>query len=114
MRKCLIAVDGSNRTEWERQREREEFARTARVVEPLGSSLSARFTRSQKEVATEQSTEEEVYWHSCVGVISQKCLQEKKYYQFLYILLGKIVSVTCYIPSWQIWMIFSHGIFLIQ
>ena len=56
-----MVVDGSNRTEWEQQREREEFARTARVVEPLGSSLSTRFTRSQKEVTTEGSMEEEVY-----------------------------------------------------
>ena len=56
-----MAVDDSNRTEWERQREREEFARTARVVQPLGSSLSTRFTRSQKEITTEGSTEEEVH-----------------------------------------------------
>lgn len=81
----LIALDGSNRTEWERQREREEFARTARVVEPLGSSLSTRFTRSQNEVFTEGSMEEEVYWYAYyIDAISQKCLPGEKFDQFCY------------------------------
>lgn len=55
----FIADDGK-RTEWERQREREEFARTARVFQPMGSSLTSRFTRSQKEVPDEGPMEEEV------------------------------------------------------
>ena len=32
-------------TEWERQRERNEFARTRQVYQPLAVSLSTRFTR---------------------------------------------------------------------
>ena len=56
----LIAADDGNRTEWERQREREEFARTARVFQPMGSSLTSRFTRSQKEAQVEGSPEVDV------------------------------------------------------
>lgn len=54
------SIDDDSRTEWERQREREEFARTARVVQPLGSSLTSRFTRSQEEASTKEPAEEEV------------------------------------------------------
>ena len=32
-------------TEWERQRERDEFARMKRVYQPLSVALSTRFTR---------------------------------------------------------------------
>ena len=56
----FTVVDSGNRTEWERQREREEFARTAHVVQPLGSSLTSKFTRSQDNTATEESAMEEV------------------------------------------------------
>ena len=41
-------------TEWERQKEQEEFSRAAKVFQPLVSSLSSRFTR-----ATDQETAEE-------------------------------------------------------
>ena len=33
-------------TEWERQKEKEEFSRAARVYQPLSTSLESRFTRS--------------------------------------------------------------------
>ena len=36
-------------TEWERQREREEFVRISRVYQPLSTSLSARFTKGETE-----------------------------------------------------------------
>lgn len=32
-------------TEWERQREREQFSRISRVYQPLSVSLTSRFTR---------------------------------------------------------------------
>ena len=58
---CFFFVaDDGNRTEWERQREREEFARTSRVFQPMGSSLTSRFTRSRNEAPAEGTTEEEV------------------------------------------------------
>lgn len=66
----LLTVDDSNRTEWERQREREEFARTARVFQPLGSSLSSKFTRSQEEIPTGRANEEEVYVNAHVDNVS--------------------------------------------
>jgi len=45
-------------TEWERQREREEFSRTARVYQPLSVSLSSRFTRAEE---AEKSKKSEVH-----------------------------------------------------
>lgn len=36
-------------TEWERQREREEFSRAARAHRPLTTSLASRFTRGSGE-----------------------------------------------------------------
>ena len=36
-------------TEWERQREREQFSRTSRVYQPLSVSLNTRFTREGSE-----------------------------------------------------------------
>ena len=46
-------------TEWEQQREREEFARTARVHQPLTTSLTSKFTHA-KEDQKEESEGEEV------------------------------------------------------
>ena len=56
----LLTIDDGNKTEWERQREREEFTRIARVFQPLGSSLTSQFTRSQEEASTEGPAEVEV------------------------------------------------------
>ena len=36
-------------TEWERQKEKEEFSRVAKVFQPLASSLTSRFTRGGTE-----------------------------------------------------------------
>lgn len=36
-------------TEWERQREEEEFSRLAKVFQPLNTSLTSRFTRGEEE-----------------------------------------------------------------
>ena len=46
-------------TEWELQREREEFARTARVHQPLTTSLTSKFTRAKEDQREEESEEEE-------------------------------------------------------
>ena len=45
--KFTVFADGElvRMTEWERQRERDEFARMRRVYQPLAVSLSTRFTR---------------------------------------------------------------------
>ena len=50
----LQGVD-SRMTEWERQKEKEEFSRVAKVFQPLASSLTSRFTRG----GTEHTKEEE-------------------------------------------------------
>ena len=39
----------SGMTEWERQKEQEDFVRAARVFRPLTSSLSSRFTRGDDD-----------------------------------------------------------------
>ena len=44
-------------TEWERQREREEFTRTAKVFRPFSASLDSRFTREGGGEETEQRPE---------------------------------------------------------
>jgi G patch domain-containing protein 1 len=44
-------------TEWERQRERNEFARTRQVYQPLAVSLSTRFTREADSKKKEESPE---------------------------------------------------------
>lgn len=80
------SIDDDSRTEWERQREREEFARTARVVQPLGSSLTSRFTRSQEEASTKEPAEEEVS-SLCSSVLN--CL-----FNF-HILWSRIVTAAC-------------------
>ena len=43
----------SHMTEWERQKEAEEFSRAAKVLQPLSSALSSRFTRGEEEESKE-------------------------------------------------------------
>ena len=38
---------GEHLTEWERAREREEFAQAARLYRPLSSMITSRFTRAK-------------------------------------------------------------------
>ena len=38
-------------TEWERQKEMDEFSRAAKVFQPLKSSLSSRFTHGEDELS---------------------------------------------------------------
>lgn len=50
-------------TEWERSRERDEFARASILYRPSSSSLSSRFTRAQhgdNEDRVERSKDQEV------------------------------------------------------
>ena len=39
------AVAGVQMTEWERQREQEEFSKAAKIYRPLSSMMASRFTR---------------------------------------------------------------------
>ena len=63
-------------TEWECQREREEFARAARVQQPLTtSSLASRFTKEQGEGQGEGPREGETR-RSEVRLIGLHCTVE--------------------------------------
>jgi len=42
-----IPTDGIHTTEWEREKEREEFAQAARLYRPLAAMIATRFTRAQ-------------------------------------------------------------------
>jgi len=49
---CVVIVadvptDGIHTTEWEREREREEFAQAARLYRPLSAMIASRFTRAK-------------------------------------------------------------------
>lgn len=44
-------------TEWERQREVEEFSRVAKVFQPLATSMASKFTRGDDELAKERGEE---------------------------------------------------------
>jgi len=52
-RGCLFGVmadvptDGIHTTEWEREREREEFAQAARLYRPVSAMIASRFTRAK-------------------------------------------------------------------
>jgi len=39
-----VPTDGIHTTEWEREREREEFAQAARLYRPLSAMIASRFT----------------------------------------------------------------------
>jgi len=54
---CPTAIPAgpAGMTEWERQKEQEEFSRAAKVFQHLVSSMSSRFTRSTDQ---DQGTEE--------------------------------------------------------
>jgi len=51
MHNCLVVADvptdGIHTTEWEREREREEFAQAARLYRPLSAMMASRFTRAK-------------------------------------------------------------------
>ena len=53
-------------TEWERQREREEFSRTARIYQPLSVSLSSRFTRAEEAEKSKKSEVHVVKVHNII------------------------------------------------
>jgi len=42
-----IPSDGIHTTEWEREREREEFAQAARLYRPLSAMIASRFTSAK-------------------------------------------------------------------
>jgi len=42
-----VPTDGIHTTEWEREREREEFAQAARLYRPLSAMIASRFTRAK-------------------------------------------------------------------
>ena len=42
-----VPTDGIHTTEWEREREREEFAQAARLYRPLSAMIATRFTRAK-------------------------------------------------------------------
>ena len=50
----LLDAESVRMTEWERQRERNEFARTSQVYQPLAVSLSSRFTREDDSKKKEE------------------------------------------------------------
>ena len=64
--KCLLTFawilspsegsDYEQMTEWERSKEKEEFARTARLFQPLSTSLSEKFTSGTSETEDQVST----------------------------------------------------------
>ena len=43
-----LSAAESGMTEWEKQREEEEFSRLAKVFQPLTASLTSRFTRGEE------------------------------------------------------------------
>ena len=45
-------------TEWEKQRERTEFAKTADVYQPLSTSLESKFTRGESANTIEEEKEQ--------------------------------------------------------
>lgn len=40
-----VAVAGSHMTEWERARERDEFAKASKIFRPMSAMMSSRFVR---------------------------------------------------------------------
>jgi len=42
-----VPGDGIHTTEWEREKEREEFAQAARLYRPLSAMIATRFTRAK-------------------------------------------------------------------
>lgn len=50
---------GPQMTEWERQREEDEFARAAKVFQPLSDSLSSRFTRGADEESAKRKEKQQ-------------------------------------------------------
>ena len=42
-----VPTDGIHTTEWEREREREEFAQAARLYRPVSAMIASRFTRAK-------------------------------------------------------------------
>ena len=62
---CFVpdeSSDGGDKTEWEQQREREEFAQAARLYRPIAGMMASRFTRAQHDDDDEvvRPTEQEV------------------------------------------------------
>ena len=68
---CLgadVPTDGIHTTEWEREREREEFAQAARLYRPLSAMIASRFTRAKyddDDKAVLPADQSVCYIHSC-------------------------------------------------
>lgn len=50
----IDTVDSTSMTDWEIDRERDEFKRAAKLYRPLSSTMAERFTTETKEVKTEE------------------------------------------------------------
>ena len=60
-------------TEWERQKEREEFSKTARIFQPLSSTLASRFRRSEDAVKDKKEMESEPMVCMTMRLLSLQC-----------------------------------------
>jgi len=84
-----IPTDGIHTTEWEREREREEFSQAARLYRPLAAMIASRFTRAKYD------DDDKVLLPANDSV---RCLPQIEYLKLVYVLLWSyitLISIIC-------------------